>query len=148
MYRWETELCSHKEFFTSWELFDNPDHATLIRNILHSTNVGLENRGVYICWNWNNDFNVVGYGLLFELGFSFDHVFNLGFCKVFNYRLYPNQRLNMSVQSVGHQFKFSIRWNKRNQSLRFEFIKSHALMELNVFHFNQFISRLLPSHFE
>jgi len=83
-------------------LFDNPDHAALIWNVLHSTNVGFENRGVYISWDWNNDFNVVGYRLLFELGFSLDHVFNLGFSKVFNNRLHPNQRLNMSIQSIGH----------------------------------------------
>jgi hypothetical protein len=133
-------LCSHQELFTSWELFENPDHATLVWNVFNSSDVGLEYWRINIRWNRNNDFNVVGYRLLFELGFSFNDKFNLGFSKVFNNGLNPDQRLNMCIQSVGHQLKFTVRWDESNQSLRFEFIKSYALMELNVLHFNQFIS--------
>ena len=85
LYGWETKLCSHQEFFTSWELFDNPDHATLVWYVLDSTDICLENRGINISWNWNNNFNVIGDRLLFKLSFCFDDVFDFRFSEVFNH---------------------------------------------------------------
>ena len=43
----------------------------------------------------------------------------------------------MSVQSVGHEFELSVRWNEGNGSVVFETRKSDALMELHVLQLNR-----------
>ena len=144
--RWETKCSSHHIFFSSWELFDTPDHATLIWNVLHCSNIRFENWTVNIDWNWNNNFNIVRNRFLLELSSHFHHVFNFGFCEVLNNSLDPYERLDMCFYSVSHQIKFTIRRNECDQSLLLEFIQSYTLMELNILEFNELVSRLFACH--
>ena len=74
--RWETELCAHEIFFSSWELFNAPNHAALVWYILHCSNVTLEDRTVNINWNGYDNFYVICDRFLFKLSSSFNYVFN------------------------------------------------------------------------
>jgi hypothetical protein len=42
----------------------------------------------------------------------------------------------MGIKSIAHQIKLAVRRYKRYQSLSFEFIEPHALVELNVLQLN------------
>ena len=93
----KTKLGSHQKLFSTWELFDAPNHAVFIWNIFDCTNIRFENRRINIDWHWNNNFNIIGYGFLFELSPCFNHVLYFWFCEILNDWLYPYQRFNMRV---------------------------------------------------
>ena len=76
LYRWETELRAHQEFFPSGELLDNPDHTTLIWNILDSSHICLEDWRVNIYWHGYDDLHIIGDRFLFELRPCLDNEFD------------------------------------------------------------------------
>ena len=45
---------------------------------------------------------------------------------------YPNQRLHLRLQAVGHQVKLAIWWNERDRTVVLEPGQPHALMKLDV----------------
>lgn len=75
--RWEPKCGSHHVLFPPRELLDAPDHATLVRHVLYSTHIGLENGTVNVDWNRDDNLNIVGDRFLLELSPHFDHIFNL-----------------------------------------------------------------------
>ena len=52
----------------------------------------------------------------------------------------PNQRFDLSVEPIAHQFKFPVGRDKADRSIILESTQSHALMELDIFH----LDRLAP----
>ena len=74
--RWKTKLSTHQVFFSSWELFDAPNHAALVWHILDCSYIALEYRTVNINWNRYDDFYVICDRFLFKLSSSFNYVFN------------------------------------------------------------------------
>ena len=72
----KTKLSTHQVFFASRELFDAPNHATLVRYILDCSYIALEDRTVNINWNRHDNFYVICDRFLFKLSSSFNYVFN------------------------------------------------------------------------
>ena len=144
--RWESELSAHQELFAAGKLLDAPNHGIGIRDVLDIADVCLENGRVDILRNGDNDFDVVGDGLRFELRLSLDKILDLGATEVFNDTVGPDQRLDVSVQTIGHQVEFTIRRDERNVTLLFELVEAHTLMELDVLHLDKFASRCPVLH--
>ena len=138
----KSKRCSHQVFFAPFELFDYPNHAAFIWHIFNRANVCFKNRWININRHRNDYFHIICNWFRFKLSFCFNDKFYLWFWKIFNLRFYPNQWLNMGINSVWHKFKFSIWGYKSNQSLCVEFVQSYTLMKLNIFKFYQFISWL------
>lgn len=75
--------------------FDTPNENILLRNVFDASDGGLELGRVSVCWNRNNDFNVVGSGAALELRPGFDHVLDARVSMPLNYRLDPNEGLHL-----------------------------------------------------
>jgi len=54
----------------------------------------------------------------------------------------------MRVEAIGHEIKLSIGRDKRDVALLFKLVQPDALMELDVFHLNQFASSCAVLHLE
>ena len=76
LYRRESEMSSHKEFFAARELLYDPHHAALVRYVLDGADVGLEHRRVNVDGHGYYYLYIVGNGLLFELRPRLDDEFN------------------------------------------------------------------------
>ena len=144
----EAEGGTHMELFAARELLDDPDHGRFVGNVLNDTHVGLEDRRGDIDGHGNDDLDVVRNGLLLELRAGFDHVLNLARREIFDLRAHLDQRLDLRVHTVRHELKLAIRRNERDQAFRAELVKSHALMELDIFHFDELVAALLSGHIE
>ena len=68
----------------------------------------------------------------FEIGLGFYEIINggrfLGCCN-----LYPNQRLDLCVKTVGHEIKLAIRRNEGDGFIVIEGSQTDTLVEMNVF---------------
>ena len=72
----KAKLSAHQIFFASRELFDAPNHATLVWYILDRSHIALEDRTVNINWNRYDNFYVICDRFLFKLSSCFNYVFN------------------------------------------------------------------------
>lgn len=120
--RWEAEGGAHVELFSTWELLDYPDHARFVWHIFNSAHIGLEYRGVNINRYWHDNLHIICDGFLLELGAGLDDVLDFALGEILNGGCAFNQRFNMGVNAVRHQFEFTIRWYEGDQALRIKFI--------------------------
>ena len=96
----------------------------------------------------DNDLDVVGDRLRFELGLGLHQVLDLGAGEVFNNAVCPDEGLDVGVKAVGHQVELTIRWDKRDVALLLEFVQADALVEFDVLHFDQFAAGRPALHIE
>lgn len=138
-------MSSHKEFFSTWKLLDRPNHTAFIRDIFDGAHIRLKHRRIYIDWNWDDNVDVVGNAFLLELRPGFDDKFNFRFIAVFYSCFHPNKRLNMRINPISHQLKFTIRRYECYQSLALKFVQPYALMKFDILQINKFTSSLFSS---
>ena len=144
----EAELRPHVELFAAGKLFDHPNHARLVRNVLDSPYIALEDGRVDIDGHRDDDLDVVGDALLLELRARLHNVLNLGLGEVLHGRGNFDQRLDLRVNAVRHQLEVAVGRHERDQPLRVELVEPHALVELDVFQVDQLVAALLAGHLE
>ena len=129
---WEAELRSHVELLSTGELLNTPDHAAFIGDVFNSSDIWLEHRRINIDRHRNDDLNVICYGFLLKLCSRFDNEFYFGLGVILDNSFHPYERLYVGVNAICHQFELSVRRYESDEALRLEFVKSNALMELDI----------------
>ncbi len=109
--------------------------APRIRDICFPTHPEL--RTIRIVRYRHIDLHIVGSTSPFELPLDFDHVFHPTSTMTLHARFHPYQWLDRRRQAVGHELKFSIRWDERDGSIVLEARETNTLMEFNVFHLDR-----------
>lgn len=51
---------------------------------------------------------------------------------------YPDQWLDLCIQTIAHQLKFAVGWNEADGAIILKSRQAHTLMELDVFHLHSF----------
>jgi len=68
------------------------------------------------------------------------HVFDPRTRVTFDHALHPDQRLDLGIQAVAHELKFSIGRDETYSTIVLEPRQPHTLMEFDVLHFDSFPS--------
>ena len=79
--------------------------------------------------------------LVSDTNIHLDHILYSAMGMSFNDRLNPYQRFHMSIESIRHQFKFSIWRYERYCPVIFKTWQSDTLMKFNIFQLNSFTFR-------
>jgi len=72
-----------------------------------------------------------------ESSADLDHVLDPAVCVSLNDGLDPDERLDVSVEPVGHELKLAVRWNERDRAVIVKPRQTNALMKLDVFKLNR-----------
>lgn len=89
----------------------------------------------------NEDLDIVRGRSALELRLDLDHEFDARAFVTLDHGFCPNQWLDLSIQAVAHQLKFTVRRNERDCAVVLEARETHALVELDVFHFDRLSTR-------
>jgi hypothetical protein len=65
----QAQLGAHEKLFAAAKLLDLPYYGAFFGSVMDGADVGAEAGGVGVVGDWNEDFDVVGCGAAFELGF-------------------------------------------------------------------------------
>jgi hypothetical protein len=74
--------------------------------------------------------------LVSVITFGLDIVFNFGFGALIHVDFDPDERLELSIESVRHEFEVAIGRSELNDSFTLEFVHVDTLVEFEVVHFN------------
>lgn len=108
----EAELGAHEELFIATKLFNLPDDGALLGGVVDRADVRSESRRVCVFGNRDNNLDVICGRPALELGLGFEHVFDAGARVRLDHALDPDQRLDLRVETVGHELELAIGRNE------------------------------------
>ena len=102
------------------ELFDSPFQGIVLRDIGCISSWSVKTRTLDIFRYRHKDIHVVSYASLFVVAFYLHYEPYLGIRWCFNNDINRKQRLHSNIQTIAHQFEFSIRRDKSDKSFVLE----------------------------
>ena len=128
----QVEVSAHEELLAARKGLDRPHDAVLLGHVLAVACRGLELGAVGVGRHRNDDLDVVGRAPLLELTLRLDHVLDARVRVALDHRLDPEERLDLRVESIGHELEVAVGRYERDGAVVLEAREAHTLMELDV----------------
>ena len=126
------------------KLLNRPDNGILIGQVGDVADGALEGGTVDIGGHGNDDLDIVGDTPGLELGPGLDHILDPRALVGLNHRLDPDERLDVGVETVGHEVELSVGRDEADGAVVLEAGQPHTLMELDVLHLDGLVATAAP----